>query len=270
MSAQRRQRARVLIADDEHLARERVRHMLGGNPAFEIIAECEDGMETAQAIRELRPDVVFLDISMPKLDGVALADTLRHLPVKRLPVIVFVTAHEGHALRAFDVGAVDYLLKPYSQARFEEALRRASDLLKSRATEVWDSEGPTSDALRSIPLAQPADRLPWKVLVRVNREYMFLAPDDIDWVDAKGNYVRIHTSTRVHMVRETLSSFHKRLPAAEFVRVHRSAVVNARRIVKLEPYKRGEFVVVLKGGLRLRTSRQHGAALHALVRQRRA
>ena len=250
--------SRVLVADDEPLARERIRGMLARLPAYEIVAECGDGASTVEAILRERPDIVLLDIRMPELDGFEVLAALEG--IEAAPAVVFTTAHSEYAVRAFEVRAADYLLKPFDRARFERALVSAAER-RARAPAQVDEE------LRAILGSLRArERYPPRFLVRSSGEMYFVRAADIDWVDAQGNYVRLHIAGRTHLVRDTMKEFAAKLDPALFVRIHRSAIVNIDRVARLEPYMHGEYVVTLRDGTRLTSSRAHSEALHALLR----
>jgi two-component system, LytTR family, response regulator len=250
--------SRVLVADDEPLARERIRGMLARLPAYAIVAECGDGASTVEAILRERPDILLLDIRMPELDGFEVLAALEGMDAA--PAVVFTTAHSEYAVRAFEVRAADYLLKPFDRARFERALVSAAER-RARAPAQVDED------LRAILGSLRArERYPPRFLVRSSGEMYFVRAADIDWVDAQGNYVRLHAAGRTHLVRDTMKEFAAKLDPALFVRIHRSAIVNIDRVARLEPYGHGEYVITLRDGTRLTSSRAHSASLHALLR----
>jgi len=250
--------ARVLIADDEPLARERVRTMLARHPGYEVVAECGDGASTVEHIVRERPDILFLDIRMPELDGFEVISALEGM--ESPPAIVFTTAHSEYAVRAFEVRAVDYLLKPFDRARFERALVNAAERRTRAPGQVGDQLRALLGSLGTRP------RYPMRFLVRTSGEMHFVRAADIDWADAQGNYVRLHTAGRTHLVRDTMKDFAAKLDPSAFVRVHRSAIVNIDRVVRIEPYVHGEYVITLRDGTRLTSSRAHGEDLHSLLR----
>ena len=251
-------KARILVADDEPLARERIRGLLARLPAYEIVAECGDGASTVEAILRERPDIVLLDIRMPELDGFEVLAALEGM--EAAPAVVFTTAHSEYAVRAFEVRATDYLLKPFDRARLERALVSAAER-RARAPAQVDED------LRAILGSLRArERYPPRFLVRSSGELYFVRAADIDWVDAQGNYVRLHAAGRTHLVRDTMKEFAAKLDPSVFVRVHRSAIVNIDRIARLEPYVHGEYVITLRDGTRLTSSRAHSEGLHSLLR----
>lgn len=245
---------RVVLADDEPLARERLRTLLAVRSDCTLAGECADGAEAVAVIAAERPDLVLLDVQMPELDGF---EVLEALPPDVHPGIVFVTAYDEYAVRAFDVSAVDYLLKPVEPARFTAALDRAAARRGPAAAPDFSALLAEVRALRG-----PARRF----VVRDGHRIRFIAADDVDWIDAAGNYVRLHVAGGSHLLRDTMKSVEARLDPERFVRVHRSAIVNLERVVSMEPYFHGEYVLTLRDGTRLNSSRSQGARLRALVR----
>ncbi|SRR5579883_398234 len=253
---------RVLIADDEPLARERVRMMLERRPGYAIVAECGDGPATVEAIIAHEPEIVFLDIRMPGLDGF---EVLAALDAARVPpAVVFVTAFEAHALQAFEVSAVDYLLKPFDAARFDQALGRAAARLTSATGAATGNA--LDPALRAFLETLRSEReYPERFLVRGPTHLYFVRAQDVEWVDAQGNYVRLHAGGRAHFVRDTMKSFTAKLHPDRFIRVHRSIIVHIDHIQRLEPHGHGEYVITLRDGTRVTSSRAHGERLRALL-----
>jgi two-component system, LytTR family, response regulator len=247
---------RAVIVDDEPLPRERIATLLAGHPEIRIVAQCGDGEEAVRVIGEEQPDLVFLDIQMPELDGF---EVLEALDPEKLPAVIFVTAFDEYAVRAFEVSVIDYLLKPIDPERFELALDRA----------LARMEGPAMDSaeLKDFLNRWRAQRgYVTRFVVRSGSKVTFVRPQEVDWIDAAGNYVRLHAAGRQHLVRETMKSIESRLDPEVFVRVHRSAIVNIDRIVSLEPYFHGEYVVVMRDGSKLTSSRSHSARLRALIK----
>jgi two-component system LytT family response regulator len=243
---------RTLIVDDEALARERVRTLLAGEPDIEIVAECPSAIAALDAFDDAKPDLVFLDIQMPEMDGFQF---LRELG-GRLPVVIFVTAFDQYAVKAFEVHAVDYLLKPFKPARFKEALDRArAQLGAKRGKESDDRDSLTQRilALLEEQKAQPA----WvtRLSVKQNDRVRFVKTDDVEWIEASGNYAIIHAAGEKHIVRETLASLESRLSPKQFLRLSRSAIVNLERVVEVQPSFNGEHVALLKGGARIAMTR---------------
>ncbi len=249
---------RVVIADDEMLARERVRMMLLPYGAYEVVAECGDGPATVDAILKHEPQLVFLDIKMPGLDGLEVVTALDEM--KSPPAVVFVTAFEGHALQAFDLNAADYLLKPFNAERFSRAMERVDARLGQSQAPVLDP------AIRAILDGLRVDRAyPERFLVRGPTHLYFVRAQDVEWVDAQGNYVRLHVGGRAHFVRDTMKTFECKLPPDRFIRVHRSIIVNIDHIQRLEPHGHGEYVITLRDGARVTLSRSHSERLQALL-----
>jgi two-component system, LytTR family, response regulator len=238
---------RVLIVDDEPIARRRLEALLAGEPSVEIVGESEDGESALQAIRRLRPDLVFLDVQMPGLDGF---DVIELLGRDECPAVIFVTAYDQYAMRAFDVHAADYLLKPFDRARLRTALARAT------ALEAADG-GRLHTIVDAVRASQPLRRFLVKTATRV---YAVRA-DDVETIEAAGHYVELRTGAGTHLVRDSLSAIERRLDPARFVRVHRSTIVNVDKIAELRPAFHGEFEVAMTGGRRLRCSRTYAADL---------
>jgi two-component system LytT family response regulator len=243
---------RALIVDDESLARERVRTLLAAERDVRVVGECTGGREAVEAILEHGPDLVFLDVQMPDLDGFQVLEALGD----ELPAIVFVTAYDEYALRAFDVHALDYLLKPIEPERFARTLARVRETLR----DVNDRR--LQDLLDA--LATRGDRL----VIRTRGKVSFLKAGEIDWVEADGKYVKLHAGRETHVVRQQLGRLETRLTPHGFVRVHRSAIVNVDRIKELEPWFHGEYVVILRDGTKLTSSAAHSGELHKLVNRR--
>jgi two-component system LytT family response regulator len=255
---------RVLIADDEPPARDRLRAMLASHAEVEVIAEVGDGRTAVDAILEQRPDLLFLDIKMPELSGVEVVELLSTEDVVP-PAIVFVTAYDSYALKAFDVGAVDYLLKPFDQERFDRTLRSAVERIAARRLLAPAQVLPAavSTLLRDLDASRVHAK---RLLVRRGRQMQFVKTDDVDWMEAQGNYIQLHIGGRAHLLRETMSSLEARLDPAQFVRVHRSAIVNIDRVDHIEPYLHGEYTITMRGGGRLTTSAAHSGKLRSLLR----
>jgi two-component system LytT family response regulator len=248
---------RALIVDDEALARERIRTLLAGRENVTVVGECAGGPQAVAAIEAEAPDLVFLDVQMPDLDGFGVLEVLGP---ERLPAVVFVTAYDEYALRAFEVHALDYLLKPIEPGRFAAAVDHAVEALGERRRPESDQR--LRDLLDALgERARGEDRL----VVRSEGRIFFLLPADIDWVEADGKYARLHVGKEIHVVRHPLKQLAVRLKRHGFVRVHRSAIVNAERIRELQPWFHGEFVVILKDGTRITSSAAHSEDLHRMV-----
>jgi two-component system, LytTR family, response regulator len=239
-------RLRVLIVDDEPLARERLRTWLLDEPSAEIIGECGSGTEALAVLRSTPLDLVFLDVEMPGCNGL---QVLSELPAEGRPAVVFVTAHERFALDAFEVQAIDYLLKPFDRERFQTALRRAEEHLRARRA------GQLEDKLESLLADAAPVKTPERLTVKADGRLVFLKPGDIVWVEAADNYIILHLVEGRLMLRETLAALEKRLGTASFARVNRSALVHLDQIKELQPTFHGDFVVVLRNGTKVPLSR---------------
>ncbi len=249
---------RTVIVDDEELGRDRIRSLLDMQPDVEVIAVCHDGAMAVEAIDRAQPDLVFLDVQMPGMDGFEVVENLERT---RLPEIVFVTAHDGHAIRAFEVNALDFLLKPFDHTRFDKALERARTQI-SRAP----AKTPAIDS-RIVSLLEELHeerRYPERLIVKSSGRVFFVRTEEIDWVEASGNYVKVHTKNEAHLLRESMKNMEAKLDPKAFVRIHRSAIVNIDRIKELEPWFHGEYIVIMRDGTRLTASRVFSDRLSSL------
>ena len=238
---------RVLVADDEPLARERLRMLLRSEPGLELVAECQNGSEAIDAIQELQPDLVFLDIQMPGATGF---EVIEAVGAARMPPVVFVTAYDQYALRAFDVRALDYLLKPFDRERFQQAI--------SRVRQRVHRDAPGDLERRLLALVQDLKHTPHKVdrfVVKSGGRVYFVRTEEIDWVESAGNYVKLHVGNETHLLRETMTAIEGQLDAEMFFRIHRCHIVNIERVRELQPSFNGEYVVFLRTGARLTLSR---------------
>jgi two-component system LytT family response regulator len=234
---------RAALVDDEPLGRERIRALLADEHDVTLVGEYRTGEEALTGILASAPQVLFLDVQMPGMDGFGLVQQLEaHLTPEQRPFIVVVTAYDEYALRAFDVSAVDYLLKPFDRARFRAALARARRRV---------SERPKPEA---------------RFVVRSASRMTLVRAADVEWIAGEGNYARLHSAGRRHLVRETLKSVEARLDPSKFVRVHRSAIVNVDRVATLEPHVHGQYVLTMKDGARIISSRTHSSKLRALLK----
>jgi two-component system LytT family response regulator len=251
-------RIRTLIVDDEPLARDRLRSLLEREAGLELIGECGDGKEALEVIRRERPDLVFLDIQMPELDGF---DLLAELGPGESPAIVFVTAYDQFAIKAFEVHALDYLLKPFDDERCAAAVGRARWWLqqKGRSEEFQAKLSALLEDMR--PEHAPADRL----AVRSSGRVVLVRIPEIDWIEAADNYVNLHVAAQSHLLRETMNSLEQRLPPNQFVRISRSTIVNLDRIKELQPLFHGEYAVILRDGTRVTLSRGYREKLGVLL-----
>jgi two-component system LytT family response regulator len=247
---------RAIVVDDEALARERIRTLLAGRDDVEVVAECAGGNEAVAAVRRLRPALLFLDVQMPELDGFGVLHALSE--DQRPPAIVFVTAHDRFAVHAFEVNAIDYLLKPYTAERFNTAVERARARLAGAAA----GQRAEIDALLATVAARMA--VPERLTIRSRDGVQFVRVQDVDWLEADRNYTVLHLGSQALRIRETISDLDSQLGAAGFVRVHRSIIVNADRIFRLEPWAHGEYVIVLRNGTKVISGRGYGERVRSL------
>lgn len=238
---------RVLIVDDEPLARERLRTLLADERSMAVVGEAADARTAADAIRTLSPDLVFLDVQLPGATGF---DVIESVGADRMPFVVFVTAYDRYALRAFDVHALDYLLKPFDRERFRQALSRARLELERRTGGDLEQR-----LLAIVKDLKPSPTRVDRFVVKTGGRVFFVRNDEIDWVEAAGNYVKLHVGAESHLLRETMHAVESRLDPEQFFRIHRSHIVNIERIRELQPWFNGEYVVFLKNGTRLTLSR---------------
>ncbi len=249
------QRFKVLIVDDERLSRQRLRRLLAFETECEITGECADGGEAVRTLERERPDILFLDVQMPELDGFAVVRAIE----QSRPLIIFTSAYDEYALRAFEVHAFDYLLKPFDRKRFRESLQRAKTQL------ARERSGGSDDRLVALfeHLTNNNRRMPDRVAIRNNGRVVFVKVDDIDWIEASDNYVCIHCGKETHVLRETMSDLETRLDPARFLRVHRSAIVNLDCIKELQPWFRGDYRVILRDGTELTLTKTHREKLES-------
>jgi two-component system LytT family response regulator len=245
----------TLIVDDEPLARGRLRQLLEAEPDIELAGECSNGLEAVAAIRAKRPGLIFLDIQMPELDGFSVLESLDE---GRKPVIVFVTAHDKFALRAFEVHAADYLLKPFNRERFHTALRRA--LERARRDDGAALRERQSALLTDLAAAKSPERF----IVKSGGRIGWVRPEEIYWIEAADNYVELHLEDKTHLVRETLNAIEGRLAAGEFIRISRSVIVNKSRVRELQRLFYGSYVVTLQNEVKLTLSRRYRDKLEEL------
>jgi two-component system, LytTR family, response regulator len=238
---------RVLLVDDEALARRRLRTLLAGEPGMEIVGECADGAQAVSAIRELKPDLVFLDVQMPELDGF---EVIERIGASAMPAVIFITAFDDYAVNAFEHGAVDYLLKPVEKKRFEQTLARARERVERRPAESRDQ---LNDLLRHLG----ARAAPARIGVKAGGKTLFVQTAEIFWIQARDDVARIHLAESFIDVREPLSRLESRLPAGDFLRVHRSAIVNVAHIREVQPFDQGDQMLVLGNGKRITTGRSY-------------
>jgi two-component system LytT family response regulator len=247
----------TLIVDDEPLAREGLRLLLSRDPEVSAMREARDGREAVEAIRESNPDLVFLDVQMPEMDGF---EVVRKIGPERMPHVVFVTAHDQYAIQAFEINALDYLLKPVIEERFVKALLRAKGRIRSNLTA--DSNRQIIGLLETI--ASPRSYVK-RLAVQSAGKTVFVNVEDIDWIQAAENYVELHAGQASYLLHVTMNTLEKSLDPEIFLRIHRSIIVNLVRIKNLQPGAHGEYVITLRDGVRLQSGRTYSSRLRALV-----
>jgi len=240
---------KALIIDDEALARRRLRSMLSKNPALEVIGECANGEDAVVAILNSSPDLIFLDVQMPEMDGF---EVLEAVGRESMPAVIFVTAYDQYALKAFEVHAVDYLLKPFNRDRLEQALSRAMTALENR--EVGDLNRSILALLDKLKEGIPYAR---RLLVKAHSRIHLVPVNDIEWIEADDYYARVHLGQNSFLIRESLSHLQQRLDPGQFLRIHRSSIINIRYLKELQSWFHGEYLAILKNGTKLHISRNY-------------
>jgi two-component system LytT family response regulator len=249
---------KVLIAEDEPLARERIRSLLEDEPDIDVVAECADGQSAVNAIRQHQPDLVFLDVNMPEKTGF---EVIESVGPDAMPPVIFVTAYDHFAVQAFDAHALDYVLKPFDEERFRMAVERARETILRRNGGNLDPR--LTDLLAGLHRPHYLERL----AVKSGGKIIFLRADEITWIGAEGNYARLHASKKSYLMRETMTSLESKLDPGRFIRIHRSTIVATDAIAELEPLFQGDYVVVLRDGTRLTSSRGYRANLQEFMNQ---
>jgi two-component system, LytTR family, response regulator len=247
----------ALIVEDEPLAREGLRDLLAKDPDISVIREARDGCEAVSAIQQAKPDLVFLDVQMPEVDGF---EVVRRIGAEHMPAVVFVTAHDQYAIQAFEINALDYLLKPVIEARFVKALARAKARIRSAL--ATDSSARIVDLLESMACPR---RYLQRVAVRSAGKAVLLRMDEVDWMEGAENYVQLHTGRSSHLLQVTMNALEKSLDPEKFLRVQRSIIVNLDRVKDLKPAAHGEYTITLRDGTCLRTGRTYSSRLRALL-----
>jgi two-component system, LytTR family, response regulator len=247
---------RTLIVDDESLARERIRDMVATDPEIEIIGDCANGKEAVKAISKLKPDLIFLDVEMPGMDGF---EVLQSLAPQQMPAVIFVTAYDQYAVRAFEIHALDYLLKPFDRERFERSLGRAKEQLLRTEDSMNERILSALEQIKTRPVHLE------RLVIKMNGHVFFIKAEEIDWLEAEGNYVRLHAGKESYLLRDTISALETQLDPKQFLRVHRSAIVNIDRIQELQPWFHGEYRIILREGVQLTLSRSYREKLHELL-----
>lgn len=266
---------RTLIVDDEPLAREGVASLLAGDADVEIIGQCADGQAAVDEIRAQKPDLVFLDIQMPKRDGF---EVLGDLAAFERPVVIFVTAYDRHAIRAFEYCAFDYLLKPYTSRRFGSALARAkAEISETRSADLSRQVDQLLQQMRKltadspaaspVPATSPVAEQDDRVVLKADGALHFVRARDVMWIEAQGDFVKVQMPGKTQLVRETMEAMEHRLDAAKFLRIHRSFLINLEHVRKVEPVLYGDYSVFMSDGTKLRLSRNYRPKLKMLVRQ---
>ncbi|HEX8196021.1 MAG TPA: LytTR family DNA-binding domain-containing protein [Pyrinomonadaceae bacterium] len=240
---------KVLIVDDEPLARERVRRHLRDEPGIEIVGEAGNGREAVTAIEEKTPDLVFLDVQMPEMNGF---DVLKALEENKIPAIVFTTAYDKYAIQAFEFHALDYLLKPFSRERFRRSVRHAREQLENSR-----QSGNIDERLVSLLENLKAKKYLERIVVKSSGRVFFIKTEEIDWIEAAGNYLKLHVGRDAHLIRETMQSIEAKLDPEKFFRIHRSTLVQIDRIKELHPLFGGDYAVILRNGTELSLSRNY-------------
>ena len=240
---------KILIVDDEPLARQRIRMLLKGLEHVEIVGECPDGLSAVDSILDLKPDLVFLDVQMPEFDGF---DVVHTIGPNRMPVVIFVTAYDQYAVKAFDVHAVDYLLKPFERSRFQIALQKAVREIGIRQKRI---HGKNMRALMSSLMIE--NRFRDRIIIKSAGQTSVIKTGQIDWIESAGNYVKINTGNESHLLRHTMKQMEIRLNDKLFIRTHRSVIVNLERVREYKPGQYGDYIIILRNGARLPLSRRY-------------
>lgn len=251
---------RTLIIDDEPLARQGIRSLLEQDAEIEIIGECTDGVQAIEEIQRSTPDLIFLDVQMPEVNGFDVIDALQSF---RTPGIIFVTAFDQYAIEAFKVHALDYLLKPVDEKRFRTALDHAKIFIRSNKNHLLNEK-----LLNLLGDLKKEQKYPSRIVIKSNGRILFLPVHEIDWIEAAGDYATIHARKEKYLIREKMSALESKLDANIFIRIHRSTIVNAERIKELQPKFRGEYVVCLNDGTQLTMSRSYRSRLNSLLNKK--
>lgn len=251
---------KVIIIDDEAHARQNIRLLLAGRPDFEVVLECGDGRSAINAIKEHRPDLIFLDIQMPEVNGL---EVVGALPSDRRPYIIFTTAYDQYAIKAFEINALDYLLKPLNDERFESSLQRFRSYFQK--DKKADLQHQLSALLETMSAAENKKGFLKKISVRNSQRIVFLDVADIFWIEADNQYVKIHLQQRSHLLRQSLSQLEKVLDPQHFYRTHRSAIVNLELVDHMKPYFKGDYWLFLKNGQKVKLSRNRTQGLKSIL-----
>jgi len=245
-------RIKAVIIDDEPLARKRISQLLTKEPNVKIVAECGDGLAAISAINEHQPDLMFLDVQMPEVSGF---DVLTALDADSAPAVIFVTAYDQFTIQAFDFSAVDYLLKPFTEDRFRQAVSRARERLRNESKNYSDSS-----LLRLLDHLKLNNRFLERLIVTHNNRLILVPVGDVEWVETYGNYLKIHTAGKTHLLRETMNNLAARIDPEKFIRIHRSTLVNLDLIEEIQPMFGGQYTVIMRSGAELTLSRNYRKA----------
>lgn len=248
---------KTIIVDDEELARERVRGFLGETDRFEIVAECANGKEAVESIYNYKPDLVFLDIQMPVMNGFEVIEQIKD----ELPLIIFVTAYDEYAIKAFEVNALDYLLKPFDRKRFHLSLERAEKIIRESGEKELRAK--IDSLLKQIDTEEK--KYTERFVVKQSGKISFVPADEIDYMEATGNYIKLATANGSHLIRETMNKIEKKLDPQNFIRVHRSFIVKVEMIKELKPYFNGEYVIILKSGKEIKSSKTYKNTINDIL-----
>jgi two-component system LytT family response regulator len=251
------QKIRTLIVDDMLLARKRLRRVLSQDPEIEIIGECTDGQQAIETIQNLKPDLLFLDVQMPEIGGF---EVLQEIGVNNAPVVIFVTAYDQFALRAFEVHALDYLLKPFENARLQNTVARAKAQIRKRESAVTDER-----LLALLKTVKNDEKYLKRLTVKSRGRTIFLTVDEIDYIEAEGNYLSLQIGEQSHLIRSAMHQFESRLDPEKFVRIHRSTIINIDRVKEMHPLFNGDQLIIMQNGKELTLSRNYRERLKDLL-----
>jgi two-component system LytT family response regulator len=259
------ERIKTVIVDDEPLARRNLRLLLEKDPQIEIVDECRNGLEAVRAIQNLTPDLIFLDIQMPEMDGF---DVLEKIDAQQILSIIFVTAFDQYALKAFEVHALDYLLKPFDDARFQKALQNAKAQIEKREINKLGTKllALLEDRMQNRQLHSQEKTYLTRLMIKLANRVILLNVNEVDWIEADGNYAKLHVGRKAHMLREKMHDLEARLDPEKFVRIHRSIIVNLDRIKELHPHFNGDYIILLADGTQLKLSRSRREHLEARLK----
>lgn len=256
---------KTVIVDDEPLARRRIKKLIAAHHDIDLAAECNNGKDAVAVIESLHPDLVFLDVQMPEWNGF---DVIERLEIESLPVIIFVTAYDTYAIKAFDVHAIDYILKPFDDERFFHALDRAREFIRQKETGIWARR--VYDMMTSLhPMQEPVSlaskRYLDRIVVKSAGRIHFVPTETVDWIEASGKYLDLHSGKTTHRIRESISELELKLDPKIFLRIHRSYIINVGRIREMQSWHKGEYIVILNNDVKLITGRGYRDNLDILL-----